>query len=203
MKCPVSILSIRLILLRLALLVCAVAPIASSAADGDVEVLWWLVGDPSDQSSMGKVPITTFHEGVKTAAEMGVTDARVRVVGTDTYLDMPYADPDGTYPQPAVGVPMQFYALVDEVYRSPEYSFAIELGNYDYQSGTWTMIATSEAASYTDLATDHSIGTWADITSTMARVWQPTAYTVPEPTSGLLFVVGGALLALRRRRRVL
>ena len=31
--------------------------------------------------------------------------------------------------------------------------------------------------------------------------WSPNAYVVPEPSSGLLLLVGAGLLALRRRRR--
>jgi hypothetical protein len=32
--------------------------------------------------------------------------------------------------------------------------------------------------------------------------WTPTAFTeIPEPSSGLLLLIGGALLALRRRNR--
>ena len=198
--------SLGAVFLRALFLSVAVAvPAVSVGAEGDVEVLWWMVGDPSDPTSLGNVPITTFHEGIKTAEEMGITDARVRVVGTDDYLDMPYADAAGNYPQPAVGVPIEFYAIVDDAYKSEAYSFAIELGNYDYQTGTWTMIAQSDAASYTQLkdASHYSIGTWDTITASMAQPWAPTAYTVPEPTGGLLFIVGGALLALRRRRRVL
>ena len=32
--------------------------------------------------------------------------------------------------------------------------------------------------------------------------WVPTAYAIPEPTSGLLFLLGGMLLGLKRRRQV-
>jgi hypothetical protein len=31
--------------------------------------------------------------------------------------------------------------------------------------------------------------------------WMPDAYAVPEPTSGLLFLIGGMLLGLKRRRQ--
>ena len=203
MKGTFPIKTLRFLLLGL-LLGGIAFPVASMADEGDVEVLWWMVGDPSNPSSRDQVEITTFHEGIKTASEMGVADARVRVAGTDVYLDMPYADIDGNYPQPAVGVPIEFYAVIDEKYKEG-YSFVIELGNYDYQTGTWTMIAQSDAASYTQLKNPphYSIGTWDTIKASMASPWAPTAYTVPEPTGGLLFVVGGALLALRRRRRIL
>ena len=32
--------------------------------------------------------------------------------------------------------------------------------------------------------------------------WSPNAYVVPEPSSGLLALIGAGLLALRRRRRL-
>lgn len=36
----------------------------------------------------------------------------------------------------------------------------------------------------------------------IAQTLQVTGYAAPEPTSGLLLLVGGALLGLRRKRRV-
>ena len=39
-----------------------------------------------------------------------------------------------------------------------------------------------------------------NFTSTMPSVWTPTS-DVPEPTSGLLLLVGGAMLALRRKQK--
>ena len=160
-------------------------------------VLWWQVGDSNDDSSLSDVSITTFHEGVKTAAEMGVTEARIRVVGTDDYLMM---SPVDGVADPAMPVPTDWYANVVSPYASEEYSFAIELGNWDWDTGTWTMIASSDAASYKSLRELGHIVDWDSINPQPPKAWNPTSYTVPEPSGGILLLAGGALLALRRRR---
>ena len=168
--------------------------LSACAAIGDEEVLWWQVGNPLDADSLSDVQITTFHEGVKTAAELGVTDARVRVEGTDVYL--PMRDVGDV----AVPVPTDWYASVVSPYDSEAYSFVIELGNWDMDSGTWTAIATSEAGSYADLKGKGHIDSWESFDPQNPNTWQPVSYVIPEPSGGMLMLVGFALLALRRRQ---
>lgn len=75
--------------------------------------------------------------------------------------------------------------------------FYIELVNYDSASGTAKSIATSEHATYSSLS--------GAISSSLMDL--PTAWTggqfypVPEPTAGLLAMLGLGIAALRRRRR--
>lgn len=171
--------------------------LATLSARADVEVLWWQVGDPLDEGSLSDVQITTFHEGVKSAADLGVSEARIRVAGTDEYLMMMPIDGSA---DPALPVPADWYASVVSPYASAEYSFAIELGNWDWQTGTWTMIATSDAVSYTTLKTAGHIAEWDGTDPSAPAVWNPTSYVIPEPSGGMLMLVGFALLALRRRR---
>ena len=81
---------------------------------------------------------------------------------------------------------------------TPEYSFIVELGNID-SSDNWTTVATSAATAYSDLG-DYIHQTF-DINPGQLAVWTPTQFTaVPEPSGGLLTLMGVALLALRRRR---
>ena len=170
------------------------------AAQAEAEVMWWQVGDSLDDSSLDDVIVTTFHEGDKSASELGVTEARIRVDGTDTYL-LAMADPEGSFTFPAAIVPGEAYSSIVSSYASAEYSFVIELGNWDWDNGTWTMIAVSSAASYSELKSLGHIVELSTIEASPPTAWSPASYTVPEPSGGLLFVVGGALLALRRRRR--
>ena len=81
---------------------------------------------------------------------------------------------------------------------TPEYCFIVELGNID-SSDNWTTVATSAAASYSDLGT--YIHQTFDINPSSMAVWTPTQFTaVPEPSSGLLTLLGLALISLRRKR---
>ena len=173
----------------------------SALADSDM-VLWWLVGDDVD-SELSDIIINTFHQGQQTAESMDVHYARMRVVDTDVYLPVVELDANGSVISsfPVSAIPGEAYSSVITPYASSEYSFMIELGNWD--SGTWTMVAMSEAVSFDTLVADGHIGVWSGETIAVqnADAWAVSSYTVPEPTGGLLFVVGGALLALRRRRR--
>ncbi len=75
------------------------------------------------------------------------------------------------------------------------YSFYVEMLNLNgtaLENG-WT----SSAMSYSDLSSYISAG---GISAGSVNVWTASAY-IPEPTSGLLLLVGGSLLALRRKRR--
>ena len=177
----------------------AAAAVRGDAAD---DVLWWCVTD-----------VARIHEfrddGVSTLAEKGVDTARIRVTGgdiaDDVFLHLYVADEKGALNlSDAVyaGVPgnagAPYFAALG-AYGSSEYAFSIELG------------AWSDVDGFTGLA----VGTWsyADlapyITTTSssftpggvgALVFVPESFTVPEPSGGLLLLVGGALLALRRRR---
>lgn len=84
-------------------------------------------------------------------------------------------------------------------------SFAIELGNWE--GGEWVTLATSGTMSYNDLTvTDvegkHILQMTDNIDLNNFQPWSPNAYVVPEPSSGLLALIGAGLLALRRRRRL-
>ena len=79
-------------------------------------------------------------------------------------------------------------------------SFYIELQNYD--GGNWTAVGMSEIKTYEDLVTMNAIEGLGSVTHGYGVTpWDPAVNAVPEPSSGLLILVGGALLALRRRKR--
>jgi hypothetical protein len=182
-----------------------VAMVSFSALADSEMVLWWLVGNDTDTEDLSDITINTFHQGQQTAESMDVHYARMKVVGTggvEDYLSILNLD-DSTPPTiPSINIPGEAYSTVITPYASPSYSFIIELGNWE--NDTWTMVAMSEAVSYTQLVNDHHVNVWSDQTLNpqVPDVWAVSSYTVPEPTSGLLLIVGGALLALRRRRRL-
>ena len=88
----------------------------------------------------------------------------------------------------------QFQAIVNTPYNSKTYSFFIELAN-----GLRT-----EATSW-DYLSQYVYSGGLNVPDTLSQsgFGQPsgTSYNVPEPTSGLLFLIGGMLLGLKRRRQ--
>lgn len=181
----------------------------SACAEGDgLQVLWWQVGDWEDETgaSLGDVIVERLNNGgYTTAAELGVDSARIREVTTDTYLQILDIDEYGNtldFTLDSMGVPMTWVADVsDFASGSAGYAFVIELGNYE--SGIWSTLAVSESASYADLyGNGHIVTSTGTYDPQYAAPWAPTSYVMPEPDSALLTLMGCALLALKRKRRM-
>ena len=173
--------------------------------------------------------LITFYNAKKSPWAMGLCRAfnvllggaaavRIRVSGggvsDDTYLQMACFDPStggltiGNTPgTTVVEVPTyDVYAYLGPDgynYDNAAYSFAIELGNWS--DGTWTVLAESDLATYSELA-GHIAPGGGGLDVPYALPWNPQNYhyvvPVPEPGSALLIVIGCAVLALRRRPAV-
>ena len=189
---------------KLGILACAVL---LATAQAKASVLWWETNDPED------IEVELADGTTTDAGTMGVTDVRIRVsggdAGEDTYLQMAYFDPStgeltiGNTPgTTVVEVPTyDVYAYLGPDgagYNNAAYSFTMELGNWS--SGTWTVLAESETATYAALA-GHISGGGGGLDVPYALPWTPQQYfaPVPEPGTALLIVLGCAILALRRR----
>lgn len=181
-----------------------VASLSCEAADGG-EVLWWMVGE-NYESITGK---TTDGSGkTMTAKDLKVSDARVRyqdASGTTLgYLKLYGLDENGNVYSldgvAGVGLPAEYFADLSGL-SGTSYSFVLELGNW--VGGDWVHTSMeSQAASYESLVANKHISQWHETTPTYGTPWKPTNFTVvPEPSSGLMLLVGGAFLMLRRRRR--
>ena len=183
-----------------------------SCVSAHASVLWWETNDPED------IEVENGDGAKTTAAALGVTDVRIRVsggnAGNDTYLQMAHFDPStggitvGDTPgTTVVAVPTgDVYAYLgpdDAGYNGAAYSFTIELGNW--ASGTWTVLAESDLANYSELA-GHIAPGGGGLDVPYALPWNPQDYhyvvPVPEPGTTLLLLLGCAVLALRRRPAV-
>lgn len=188
---------------------------------GESDVLYWMIDSSAtvDQPDGTTVSVSDFFGGYTSSADSSFA-ARVRVTGggitEDTFLSL-YVPEVGTHDGElgvdfdnvggywGAGVPdgnQSPLSAADYSVGSPEFSFIIELGNvaWDNDGGTWTTIATSGAAeSYQSLA--NYIHQTFDLSPGQSAAWTPTQFqAVPEPSGGLLVLLGAALLALRRKR---
>lgn len=178
------------------------------ACRADVAVLWWLIEGGESVDWYGTQTTVDGFSDMK-----GPLSARVAVLdssgATIDHLNFWQLDADNVpYPADGVGVdswgvpPINAFADLGN-YGSAEYSFAVELGNWDYDQGGWVKTyVVSETRSYDSLASN--ISTWksGDLGPDYTTEWRPVNFHVPEPSGGLLLLIGGGLLALRRRRRV-
>ncbi len=119
-------------------------------------------------------------------------------VAADSTLSVVHMADDGTVDELEAG---RYGFTYNDAGDSAGYSFVIELGNYE-EGGDWSALAISEAMSYGQLLNSkHAIvNTDLGIDPSVLAPWNPQTYVVPEPSSGLMLVVGAALLALRRKR---
>ena len=171
------------------------------------EVLLWMVDDPVIQSWGGSTfkytdtvlgPDGGYYD--LNAARISAMDGDGNVVYLSIYdTQAGVFDPDVTgvllnETRPAV---LPVWAGVIPAVDADHWSFAIELGVVDDQ-GVWTSVATSGYETYDNLRQYIAVDV-ADMPGYLP--WAPDVFNAPEPSSGLLMFLGGALLTLRRRRR--
>ena len=96
-------------------------------------------------------------------------------------------------------------AVLDKDISGTIASFWVEF--YNYSGGALTLLGWSDAITPENLL---AMGALEDMRNPVYQgnpeggysSWSPTSFTaVPEPTSGLLLLIGGALLALRRKQK--
>ena len=194
--------------------------LTAGVASADEDILYWMVDSNATVEKDGvTTSVASFFENYG-ATEGSAFAARVRVTGgdiqdgQDVFLDLyipgigldegggawgvEFSNAGGYW---GAGVPTGNQSPSgDYSAGTPEYSFIVELGNID-SSDNWTTVATSAAATYSSLG-DYIHETF-NINPGQIAVWAPTMFTaaVPEPSGGLLTMLGFALLALRRKRK--
>ena len=193
--------------------------LTAGVASADEDILYWMVGSDATVEKDGvTTSVASFFENYG-APQDSAFAARVRVTGgniqegQDVFLDLyipgygldkgggawgvEFSEVGGYW---GAGVPTGNQSPSgDYSAGTPEYSFIVELGNID-SSDNWTTVATSASATYSSLG--EYIHQTFDINPGQIAVWSPSMFTaVPEPSSGLLTLIGFAFLALRRKRK--
>jgi hypothetical protein len=141
-----------------------------------------------------------------TAGQLGVTDARIGyedASGNRTYLTLYGIDDQGTVHAlegaAGVGLPAEYFADLSGI-SDLGYSFVLELGHWEQDSG-WVATSMEASATYQELVAGKHISNWDNTAPTYGTPWTPSNFSVvPEPSSGLMVLVGTALLMLRRKR---
>ena len=168
------------------------ALIFALAQASNAAYLYWQVSD-TDKSAAQTETVSWFEADINAAriytkASDGDSWSQVASI----YLNG--ENIGGTAPIPS----QSLYAI--DIGSNDSYSYYVELGNYD--GSQWYVAAKSNA----ETITYQSSGGTAIVTSLsdMARVspWHAGGYkSVPEPTSGLMMLLGAAMLGLKRKKR--
>ena len=159
---------------------------------------------------MPSTEITVKYDGSSTIGSIesfDVNGARIRCETSDGTVG--YLPIIGIYPggnnitfegDSGSPIPGGYHAALGS-YAGSAYSYVLELGNWS--NGSWTGTKMEATAEYDYLKGQQHIAQWENIPPSYVKPWTPTEFTVvPEPTGGLLILVGGAFLALRRRKQI-
>ncbi|MDO5318533.1 MAG: PEP-CTERM sorting domain-containing protein [bacterium] len=187
---------------------------------GDESVLWWMFDETTEINDINGSGATFTIDtlvGRGDAAGKTVNAIRIGAYDGDTllgYLTINDGGPGGGNNLPYYSMPTEdfdtggeswnagpTYANLGSYATMPEVSFMIELGNWDASLGAgneWQILAHSDPGTMESLKDFLDV---ADFDMHTTLEWTGGSYSVPEPSSGLLILIGGALLALRRRRR--
>ena len=158
--------------------VAAIALASLVAVSAKAEALYWQVEQGSTDQE--------FEYAILNVTGGDLTDP-VRLAG---------AAAEGTAPNQYVSVQNTDISS----YANSSYSFFVELANYN---NGWEVVAANDPINYNNLSQYIATG-FVDaqsIASAGGYNMGDGAHAVPEPTSGLLLLMGGAMLALRRRRQ--
>lgn len=168
--------------------------IALAAMSSQASYLYWQVGSDANLGAINSTKTHTF---------------KIYATNGDTALELTsYAytwdaeEQAGSYG--AVSSPVAsataaggLYADISS-YTGNEYSYYIEVTGYNSAAGQDGWINRSQTLAYAD-ASGHITTTLSSM-ATIPTAWTGGTFSAPEPTGAMLLLVGGALLALKRKR---
>ena len=180
---------------------------------GEESVLWWMFDETTDIYDVSGTTSCKINElvGRGDAEGQRVNGIRVAAYNGDALLGyLALADAESTdmayYPMPTMDFDAgtaswnagPTYARLAPYASDPSTTFMIELGNWDATRAPgdeWLALAHSSAATREVLREFIDV---SDFEMHTTLEWTGGVYSVPEPSGGLLFLIGGALLSLRR-----
>lgn len=169
-----------------------------AALSGRTEFLYWM-GDASED----KIPYLFAQVAVvKFGEEDSVITRLLDPDGNPFCLLDPEGNPSRLGKNEGDFMTGASWADISD-YTSNEYGFFVEVMNYGIlntdptRGDQWYVAGVSDVWSYDRLVSSGFV--LPEIMPDIQAAWHPTV-VVPEPTSGLLMLVGLSLLALRRRR---
>ena len=174
----------------------AIAAISLNAAtvDWSVELGWVTETDTDDPSTLVGYLGYVFDGSTYTqlALQEALTTTGTTVLGNALGSSTVTADGELQF----AGVGLSYDDTADPAWAKG----VLVLIDSDAKVGSAFTVSTFADVEVTDAVTagGAKFGTGLDLYTGAVSTWSTVA--VPEPTSGLLLVVGGALLALRRRR---
>ena len=193
---------------------------ATAFADNDSSVMLWFIDNQEIDVRGGDSIHVTDLPGWNADPNQNELAARVHVAdgnGTSAFLDLWYYDDvTGSYLKD-LGIKEAWinekgqtgvnYTPIPGSLDATTAQFVVELGllvwDEDLQELRWkTTLATSDSTAYQDLFASGHISP-GELAIPDHTPWTNLHFTVvPEPSSGILLLLGGALCALRRRKTV-
>jgi len=166
--------------MKLFLKIWALSFVGFASVVANAEALYWQVGEDAAQTF-------DYAQLMVTGGSLGSGSTDLDLIGSEKGAQYSYT--------PVANTELGQYA-------SSEYSFFVEFLNYSEASG-WTTVSSTQPVGYSTLLSSGYVA--VDMPTSMALSAGTTGFNmagaVPEPTSGLLLLMGGAMLALRRRRQ--
>lgn len=207
-----AMMTVRRILSAFLMLACV-----SAFGDNGSAVMLWFVNDPQVTVNGGGQVDVRDLPGWSADEDANELAARVRAVdgdGTSVYLDLwYYDDASGAYLKD-LGLKEAWvnekgqsgvnYSPIPTALDPATAQFVVELGRLAWDEGEqellWQItLAISTSATYAELMASGHISP-GELAIPDHSPWSNFAFVVPEPSSGLLVLLGGAFCLLRRRK---
>lgn len=180
-------------------LIVALSLILSFGFAAQAEYLFWQLSDTAKDGTGKSIGDFSY------AAIFADTDP---ASGSPTQLklaDETGASTDYTVATVDKNAPQQIVINLDQAGAGSGYSYYIEYFNYSANDG-WKSVGTSGKQTYAQLASNGAIytGSAMEAITDVAglKMWTGSSYVAatPEPTGGLLVMLGMALIGLKRKR---